>query len=235
MLEIGTRLGPYEILAHVGSGGMGEVYKARDRRLARTIALKILPSHMADDESRRRFEREARSASALTHPNIVTVHDVGDAGGVAYLAMEFVEGRTLREIAAAGPMPIKALLRIGVQVADALAAAHDKPIVHRDLKPENILVADDGTAKILDFGLAKEAPGTREETSDGTFLQTHAGAVLGTFGYMSPEQLRGEPADFRSDQFAFGAILYELATGKRAFARGSAIATGSAVLTEDPV
>ena len=158
VLSPGTRLGPYEIVAHVGTGGMGEVYKAHDSRLARTIALKILPAHLADADSRRRFEREARSASALTHPNVVTIHDVGEADGVAYLAMEFIEGRTLRELTADGPIAMKSLLRIAVQVADGLAAAHDLRIVHRDLKPENVLLTKDGVAKILDFGLAKAVP-----------------------------------------------------------------------------
>jgi predicted ATPase len=213
---------------------MGEVYKARDSRLGRAIALKILPAHLADDESRRRFEQEARSASALTHPNIVTIHDVGDASGVAYLAMEFVEGQTLRELAAAGAMPITAWLRIAVQIADALAAAHDTRIVHRDLKPENILVTGDGVAKILDFGLAKPMPALDGESLAGTIVHTQAGAVVGTFGYMSPEQIRGEAVDFRADQFSLGAILYELAAGRRAFGRRTAIETGSAVLTAEP-
>jgi len=211
---------------------MGEVYKAHDSRLARTIALKILPAHMADDDSRRRFEREARAASALTHPNIVTIHDVGEAGGVAYLAMEFIEGRTLRELTADGPVAMKSLLRIAVQVADGLAAAHDLRIVHRDLKPENVLLTKDGVAKILDFGLAKAVP--EGVSVAGTMLHTEAGSVVGTVGYMSPEQVRGGTTDFRSDQFSLGAILYELASGKRAFARGSMFETGSAVLTHDP-
>jgi predicted ATPase len=211
---------------------MGEVYKARDPRLGRTIALKILPAHLADDESRRRFEREARSASALTHPNVVTIHDVGEADGVAFLAMEFIEGRTLRDLTADGPVAVKALLRIAVQVADGLAAAHELRIVHRDLKPENILLTKDGVAKILDFGLAKAV--TDSVSVAGTMLHTEAGSVVGTVGYMSPEQVRGGTTDFRSDQFSLGAILYELASGRRAFARSSMFETGSAVLTQDP-
>ena len=233
-LAAGTQLGPYEIVSHLGTGGMGEVYRARDTRLGRTIAVKILPPHLADDRTRRRFEQEARSASALTHPNVVTVHDVGEAGGVAYLAMEYIEGRTLRELLGNAPMPLKTVLRIAVQVADGLAAAHERRIVHRDLKPENIIITEDGMAKILDFGLARPEFLAEAKTLEGTALKTDAGAVLGTVGYMSPEQVRGERADFRSDQFSFGAILYEMATGRKAFIRGSMFETGSAVLSHEP-
>jgi predicted ATPase len=213
---------------------MGEVYRARDVRLNRDVALKVLPPHLADDQARRRFEQEARSASALSHPNLVTIHDVGEAGGVAYLAMEFIEGRTLRALVSDGALALKPLLRIAVQIADALAAAHAKGIVHRDLKPENVLVTDDGVVKVLDFGLAKSPRGRDTEQTAATMLATQSGLVLGTAGYMSPEQARGEATDFRTDQFSFGAILYELATGRRAFTRGSAIETAAAVITDDP-
>ena len=233
MLETGTRLGPYEILVHVAAGGMGEVYRARDVRLNRDVALKILPPAFADDQSRRRFEQEARSASALSHPNIVTIHDVGEAGGVAYLAMEFIEGRTLRDLVGDGPLALKPLLRIAVQLADALAAAHAKDIVHRDLKPENVIVTADGVVKVLDFGLAKSGARDAAHSAETMFV-SEPGLVLGTAGYMSPEQARGEATDFRTDQFSFGAILYELATGKRAFARGSVVETASAVIRDDP-
>ena len=213
---------------------MGDVYRARDHRLARDIAIKVLPPHMADEESRRRFEREARAASALSHPNIVTIHDVGDADGVLYLAMELVEGRTLRAIAADGPLPLRPLLNIAVQVADALAAAHARGIVHRDLKPENVIVTGEGVAKVLDFGLAKAAQAPAPDQMAATMFATQAGVVLGTAGYMSPEQARGHATDFRTDQFSFGTMLYELATGRRAFARGSMIETASAVITDHP-
>jgi predicted ATPase len=234
VLAPGTRLGPYEIVTHIAAGGMGDVYRARDHRLARDIALKVLPPHMADPESRRRFEQEARAASALSHPHIVTIHDVGETDGVAYLAMELVEGRTLRAVAADGALPLKPLLRVAVQIAGALTAAHAKGIVHRDLKPENVIVTADGDAKVLDFGLAKAAQAPGLEQMTGTVFATQAGVVLGTAGYMSPEQARGETTDFRTDQFSLGTILYELATGRRAFARGSMVETASAVITDEP-
>jgi predicted ATPase len=234
VLDVGTRLGPYEVVAHIAAGGMGEVYRARDLRLGREIALKILPPHLVGADSRRRFQQEARSASALTHPNIVTIHDVGEANGIAYLAMELVAGRTLRSVASIGALQVRHLLKIAVQVADALAAAHAKDIVHRDLKPENILVTDEGVVKVLDFGLAKPPKRAPDDNSLETMFATSDGMVLGTAGYMSPEQARGEPTDFRSDQFSFGAILYELATGRRAFARGSTVQTAAAVIADHP-
>ncbi len=235
MLEPGTRLGPYEIVAHLAAGGMGDVYRARDARLARDIALKVLLPHRAPDDARRRFQQEARAASALSHPNIVTIHDVGEADGLAYLAMELIEGRTLRAVVSQGALAVRPLLAIAVQVADALRAAHAKGIVHRDLKPENILVTSDGVAKVLDFGLATAVhPPDGATASIMATSSSDAGLVVGTAGYMSPEQARGEPTDFRTDQFSFGAILYELATGHRPFARGSVIETASAVITDEP-
>ena len=234
MLERGSRLGPYEIVAHVAAGGMGEVYRARDARLNREVALKVLPPELADDQARHRFEQEARSASALSHPNIVTIHDVGEAGGIAYLAMEFIEGRTLRAVICDGPLALKPLLQIAVQIADALATAHANGVVHRDLKPENVIVRADGVAKVLDFGLAKSSRGHEPGQTAATMLATQSGLAVGTAGYMSPEQARGEATDFRTDQFSFGAILYELATGHRAFARGSVVETASAVITDEP-
>jgi eukaryotic-like serine/threonine-protein kinase len=237
-LASGTRLGPYEILAPLGAGGMGEVYRARDTRLGRELAVKVLPSALASDAERlKRFEKEARSASALNHPNIVTIHDIGESDGTSFIAMEMVDGQTLREILAEGALPTKRLLPIAAQVADGLAKAHGAGIVHRDLKPENVMVTKDGFVKILDFGLAKL---TQPEDSSGATASptvsggTEPGIVMGTIGYMSPEQALGKALDFRSDQFSFGSILYELATGKRAFSRGSSPETMSAIIREEP-
>jgi eukaryotic-like serine/threonine-protein kinase len=239
-LTAGTRLGPYEILSPIGAGGMGEVYRARDTRLGREVAVKVLLPEVSGDDSRRlRFEQEARSASALNHPNIVTVYDVGSVDSTIYLAMELVEGRTLREILAEGALPSRKMLDVGVQVAEGLAKAHEAGLVHRDLKPENLIVSKDGFVKILDFGLAKL---TEPTSTDGlSVMQTIAGApgtvpgtVMGTVGYMSPEQASGREVDFRSDQFSFGSILYELATGKRAFQRNTGAETLTAIIREEP-
>ena len=217
---------------------MGEVYRARDARLGRDLALKVLPMALATDAERlKRFEKEARSASALNHPNLVTIHDIGSSNGVEYIAMELVEGRTLREILVDGALPSRALFGIAAQAADGLAKAHGAGIVHRDLKPENLMVSKDGFVKILDFGLAKLTQ--PEEMSDRTAAPTVSGAtepgvVMGTAGYMSPEQALGRPVDFRSDQFSLGSILYEMATGKRAFERGSAPETLTAIIRDEP-
>src|SRR5437016_1318871 len=236
-LAAGTKLGPYEILAPLGAGGMGEVWRARDTRLGREVAIKILPADVASDPGRlKRFEKEARSASALNHPNIVTIYDVGTADSVSWIAMERVEGKTLRELLFGGALPIRKLLPIATQIADGLAKAHEAGIVHRDLKPENVMLTKDGLVKILDFGLAKlthpelDSGGTNLPTETGT----SPGMILGTVGYMSPEQAAGQPLDFRSDQFSFGSILYEMATGKRAFARASAPETMAAIIREEP-
>ena len=237
-LAAGSRLGPYEILAPLGAGGMGEVYRARDTRLSREVAIKVLPGDVASDPSRlKRFETEARSASALNHPNIVTIYDIGSVDSVSYITMELVEGKTLRELVAAGSLPIKKLLQIGTQVADGLARAHEAGIVHRDLKPENVMVTKDGLVKILDFGLAKltyAGPGSGGETNLPTQTATTPGVVMGTVGYMSPEQASGQLIDFRSDQFSLGSILYEMATGQRAFQKKTAVDTLSAILNEEP-
>ena len=237
-LSAGTRLGQYEVVSPLGAGGMGEVYRARDSRLGREVAIKVLPSEMsADSERLKRFEKEARSASSLNHPSIVTIYEIGQADSVSYIAMELVEGKTLRELIGGAPLTIKKLLQIGAQVADGLARAHEAGIVHRDLKPENVMVTKDGLAKILDFGLAKltqAGPGSGEETNLPTQTATTPGVVMGTVGYMSPEQASGHPVDFRSDQFSFGAILYEMATGNRAFQKKTAIQTLAAIIQEEP-
>jgi Tol biopolymer transport system component len=238
-LAAGTRLGPYAVLGPLGAGGMGEVYRARDERLSRSVALKVLPGEISADKSRlERFEKEAHAASSLNHPNIVTIYDIGSSESVAYIAMELVEGRTVRDLLASGPIALRRLLSLSAQVADGLAKAHSAGIVHRDLKPENLMVTRDGFVKILDFGLAKLVP-TGFESSEGSHLATvtrgtEPGTVLGTVGYMSPEQASGHPVDFRSDQFSFGAILYEMAAGKRAFDRATAIQTLSAVIQDEP-
>ncbi len=235
-LSAGTRLGAYEILAPLGAGGMGEVYRARDARLGRIVALKVLPERVASDPDRlRRFEKEARAASALNHPNIVGIFDVGKSNGISWIAMEWVPGKTLGAVLSGGPLPIKQALHVAVQVADGLARAHEAGVAHRDLKPENLMIQPDGFVKILDFGLAKltdlahlSGDGSRSTT------QTGPGAILGTVGYMSPEQAAGNPVDFRSDQFSFGAVLYEMATGKRAFRGKTDVDTLAAILNEEP-
>src|SRR5436305_1551275 len=235
-LAAGTRLGPYEIVAPLGAGGMGEVYRARDSRLGREVALKVLPAEVSADPARRaRFEQEARAAAALNHPNIVGTHDVGDQDGVFYIVSELVPGDTLSVLLEQGPLPTRKLLDIAVQIADGMAAAHAARITHRDLKPANIIVTPEGRAKILDFGLAKQAAlaaASPDETM--TVQQTEPGMILGTVAYMSPEQARGKPADHRSDQFSFGVILYEMAAGRKAFDKPESVRTMSAILTEDP-
>src|SRR5512143_1814881 len=218
-----TLLGHYRILSPLGKGGMGEVYAAEDTKLHRTVALKILPSLMASDPDRRkRFEREAQAVAALNHPNIVTIYSVEEAGGVMFLTMEAVEGRTLKEILEKGPVSIDALLPIAIAVSDAMAAAHQRGITHRDLKPANVMVTPDNRVKVLDFGLAKLQEVQHLEASDQpTRLRsddlTGEGRIIGTVAYMSPEQAEGKPVDPRADVFALGVILYEMATGQRPF------------------
>ena len=239
-LEAAARRGPYEILAPIGSGGMGEVYRARDTRLGRDVAVKVLPAAVAADPERlRRFEQEARAAGQLNHPNILVLLDVGDHQGVHYVVSELLEGETLRERLGAEPLPVRKALDYALQVARGLAAAHDRHIVHRDIKPENLFVTRDGLVKILDFGLAKRAmsapPATPPSAAAATTIHvTEPGMVLGTVGYMSPEQVRGEAVDARSDIFSFGAVLYEMLTGRRAFQGASAVETMHAVLKDDP-
>ena len=230
-------LGPYRIISPLGAGGMGEVYVARDPSLGRNVAIKVLPQRFSGDrESLQRFTREARSASALNHPNIVTIHEVGTDSGTPYIVMEHIEGSDLRTMLHEGPLPNRRTLNIAAQIADGLSAAHEKGIVHRDLKPENVMVTKDGFVKILDFGLAK-VTGPAEDDADTAHWDmpaTNPGTIVGTVGYMSPEQAHGRPLDFRSDQFSFGAILYELATGKAAFTGENALDTMTAIVREQP-
>src|SRR5437899_1331900 len=238
-----TRLGPYEIRSKIGEGGMGEVYRARDTKLGRDVAIKVLPAAFsADAERLRRFEQEAQAAGALNHPNILVIFHIGTHDCAPYIVSELLEGETLRERlgahASSLPLPQRKAIDYALQTAHGLAAAHAKGIVHRDLKPDNLFVTNDGRVKILDFGLAKltgAGDGTQSQTEVPTRrVDTDPGMVMGTMGYMSPEQLKGQRADHRSDIFSFGAILYELLSGKRAF-RGDSIAeTMSAILREDP-
>jgi serine/threonine-protein kinase len=237
-LAPGTRLGPYEILAPLGAGGMGEVYRARDSRLERTIAIKVLPQSVAaDPDTLARFEREAKAVAALSHPNILSIFDFGTHEGIAYAVMELLEGETLRGKLDAGPIPQKQAVDYALQVAKGLSAAHEKGVVHRDLKPENLFVTKDGHLKILDFGLAKKvetvAPGKETSAPTGSG-HTEPGTVMGTVGYMSPEQVRGLPVDHRSDIFSFGTILYELLSGKKAFSRHTASDTMAAIMRDEP-
>ena len=238
MGSIRETLGHYEILRPIGSGGMGEVFIARDPKLGRKVAIKMLPLRLASErDTLSRFTQEARSASALNHPNIVTIHEVGADGGSPFIVMEYIDGRDLRTLLADGPLPVRQVLDIGVQIADGLAAAHERGIIHRDLKPENIMVTRDGYVKILDFGLAKLVGPDPDGENNTLHLDapgTTPGMILGTVGYMSPEQATGKPIDFRSDLFAFGAILYELVTATPAFDGETAIDTLSAILHYQP-
>src|SRR6202167_6294459 len=236
-LASGTKLGPYEIVSPVGAGGMGEVYRARDTRLGRDVAIKVLPESLAHDADRlRRFEQEARTIAALNHPNILGIHDIGTHDGAPFLVSEFLEGQTLREKLVSRQLSVRRAVEYALGIAQGLAAAHEKGIVHRDLKPENVFVTRDGRVKVLDFGLAKLVrPEENHETSVTlTNPATLPGMVMGTVGYMSPEQVRGEPIDPRSDIFSFGAVLYEMLTGKRAFKRETSAETMTAVLREEP-
>jgi eukaryotic-like serine/threonine-protein kinase len=239
-LSSSTRLGPYEIRAPLGAGGMGEVYRARDTRLDRTVAIKVLPSHLSgNDEFRQRFEREARAVSSLNHPHICTLYDVGHQDGIDYLVMEFIEGESLADRLAKGALPAEQVLRYAIQIADALDKAHRASIVHRDLKPGNIMLTKSG-AKLLDFGLAKLQGSGSGLVSGLTSLPTERhsltgeGTILGTFQYMAPEQLEGKEADHRSDIFAFGAVVYEMATGKKAFTGKSQASLISAIMASEP-
>ncbi|HTY43478.1 MAG TPA: protein kinase [Thermoanaerobaculia bacterium] len=238
-LAKGTLIGPYEILEKIGEGGMGVVYRARDTRLGRGVAVKMLPVDLRTDADRlKRFETETRAASSLNHPNILTIHDVGSHEGAPFVVSELLEGATLRHELASRRLSPERVVDFGTQIAQGLAAAHEKSIVHRDLKPENLFVSPHGHVKILDFGLAKlirPEPEPGSATSVPTQTQaTEAGVVMGTVGYMSPEQVRGEPVDHRSDLFSFGVILYEMLSGQHAFQRGSVAETMSAILRDDP-
>jgi len=240
-LTAGSRLGPYEIAALLGAGGMGEVYRARDTRLARDVAIKVLPSDLAHDaESLARFEQEARAVATLNHPNIVALFDIGTHDGSPFVVNELLEGETLRERLAKGSIPPHNAVEFGIGIAHGLAAAHAKGILHRDLKPGNVFVTGDGVVKILDFGLAKlvepKAGLTpkEKETTVPQELATEPDVVLGTIGYTSPEQLRGEPPDTRSDVFAFGCVLYEMLSGKSPFLRSTGADTVTAIISKDP-
>src|ERR1051325_9384914 len=252
----GTQLGQYRILAPLGSGGMGEVYRARDTKLNRDVAIKVVPERLAQDpQALARFEREAQAVAALSHPNILAIHDFGQATPVApssqsgeavpaadtraitYAVTELLEGETLRARLGSGSLSPRKAIDYGVHIARGIAAAHERGIVHRDLKPENIFITRDGVVKILDFGLAKatelvDAAPTVMETQIAA--DTTPGTILGTVGYMSPEQVRGQPADQRTDIFSFGAILYEMLTGRRAFRGDSQVETMNAILKDDP-
>jgi eukaryotic-like serine/threonine-protein kinase len=236
-LTSGTKIGPYEIQSPLGAGGMGEVYRARDTRLGRDVAIKVLPETVAKDADRlRRFEQEARTIAALSHPNILGIHDIGMHDGAPFLVSELLEGQTLREKLEVGPLPPRRAIEYALGIAQGLAAAHEKGIVHRDLKPENVFITRDGRIKVLDFGLAKLASPeqTHETVVTLTSPATLPGMVMGTVGYMSPEQVRGEGTDPRSDIFSFGAVLYEMLTGKRAFKRDTSAETMTAILREEP-
>jgi eukaryotic-like serine/threonine-protein kinase len=232
----GTRLGPYEILSLLGAGGMGEVYRARDSQLARDVAIKVLPNLTADPQRLHRFEQEARAAAALNHPNILAVYQLGTHDGTPYLVSELLEGETLREQIKRSRLSVRKAIGYGTQIARGLAGAHEKGIVHRDLKPENLFVSRDGRVKILDFGLAKlTQPRENSEFGASTLTErTEPGMVLGTVGYMSPEQVRGVYLDHRTDIFALGAILYEMLAGNRAFQKPTLAETMAAILNEDP-
>ena len=252
MLNPGTRLGPYEVVALIGAGGMGEVYRARDPRLGRDVAVKVLPAAFSADPDRlRRFEQEARAAAALNHPNILAVYDIGTHDNAPYIVSELLEGETIHDrlakaSASAAPalakgdggLPVRKAVDYAIQITHGLAAAHEKGILHRDLKPGNVFITTDGRIKILDFGLAKLTQGDAALAGASELptasVGTEPGMLLGTMGYMSPEQVRGQTADHRADLFAFGAILYEMLSGQRAF-RGATMAdTITAILDKDP-
>jgi eukaryotic-like serine/threonine-protein kinase len=235
----GTKLGPYEIVSPLGAGGMGEVYRARDTRLGREVAVKVLPESVSQDKDRhRRFAQEARAVAALNHPNILAVHDIGSLEGTHYIVTELLEGSTLREKLSNGVLPPRRTIEYAVQIAQGLASAHEKGVVHRDLKPENLFITKEGRVKILDFGLAKQtlaiAARAGDEATVASDVHTSAGFVAGTAGYMSPEQVRGSAVDHRADIFALGSVLYEMLTGERAFHRNSAAETMTAILKEEP-
>src|ERR1700681_2565334 len=236
----GLRLGPYEILSAIGAGGMGEVYRAKDTRLDRVVAIKVLPPHLADSsELRERFEREARTIASVNHPHICTLFDIGHQDGIDYLVMEYLEGETLAQRLLKGSLPLEQVLQFAIEIADALDKAHRKGVTHRDLKPGNIMLTKSGT-KLLDFGLAKlkqeVAPANTRLSQLPTVNEplTAQGTIVGTLQYMAPEQLEGKGVDARTDIFAFGAVVYEMATGKRAFEGKSQASVISAIMSSDP-
>jgi serine/threonine protein kinase len=237
-LQIGNKLGPYEIVVSLGAGGMGEVYRARDTRLGRTVAIKILPTEVSSDPARKqRFQREARIISGLNHPHICVVHDIGSQDGLDFLVMQYIEGETLAGRLKRGPVPVDQVLKIGAQIAGALDRAHGSGVVHRDLKPGNIMLASAG-AKLLDFGLAKPIVcidiGVTQTAASKRSPLTEQGVIVGTFQYMSPEQVEGIDADARSDIFSLGSVLYEMVTGERAFAGKSRLSVASAIVEREP-
>src|SRR5216683_687998 len=236
----GRRLGPYEILSSIGAGGMGEVYRARDTRLDRVVAIKVLPTHLADrSELRERFEREARTIASLNHPHICTLFDIGQQDGVDYLVMEYLEGETLAQRLKKGPLPLEQVLQFAIEISDALDKAHRKGVTHRDLKPGNIMLTKTGT-KLLDFGLAKLKQGAAPANVQLSELPTASdpltakGTIVGTLQYMAPEQLEGKEVDARTDIFAFGAVVYEMATRKRAFEGKTQASVISAIMSSEP-
>ncbi len=237
-LARGTRLGPYEVLAPLGAGGMGEVWRAHDTKLARDVALKVLPDHLSDDpKALARFENEAKAVAALSHPHILAIHDFGRIDGVSFVVTELLEGETLRAALLRGPLSLRKVLDVASQLADALAAAHEKEIVHRDVKPENVILTKDGRAKLLDFGLARHDAAFRssDDTHSPTVSRnTDPGTILGTVSYMSPEQAQGHPAGYRSDQFSLGVVLYEMLAGKRPFHGPSSAETLAAIIRAEP-
>src|SRR2546427_5219332 len=239
VLTSGTKLGPYEVVSLLGAGGMGEVYRARDTRLERDVAVKVLPTNLSSDPClQQRLEREAKAVSKLAHPHICTLHDIGHQDGVDFLVMELVEGETLEHRLIKGPLPPEQTLRFAAQIADALAKAHKMGITHRDLKPSNIMLTKDG-AKLMDFGLAKKsgaAPlaAAPTEMTAGQAKLTVEGTIIGTFQYMAPEQLEGKEADARTDIFALGEVLYEMASGKPAFTGRSRASLIAAILSSEP-
>jgi len=235
-LKPGAKLGPYTLVAVIGAGGMGEVFRALDPRLGRHVAIKVLPEHLSHDpQALARFELEAKAVAALSHPNIVAIFDVGNDQGINYVVTELLEGESLRSRIKRGPVPWKEAVDLGIAIVEALAGAHSKDLIHRDLKPDNVFLTHDHRVKLLDFGIARWKPHVQTQDDGSVLTRTLAGTVMGTVGYMSPEQVRGEPADAPSDIFSFGCVLYEMVTGKRAFHCGSPVETMAAILNERPI